>query len=45
MFTTAGNSSPMHSKQARGLVTRYVAKNQVKSLEELKMFNLEGYEF
>ena len=33
----------VYTKHARGLVVRYCAKNQVKTLNEVKGFNLEGY--
>lgn len=31
------------AKKARGLMTRYIMKNQIKSVEELILFNSEGY--
>lgn len=33
----------VYTKHARGLVVRYCAENQVKTLKEVKKFNLEGY--
>lgn len=33
------------AKQARGLMTNFAIKNRISSPEELKGFNLEGYEF
>lgn len=33
----------VYTKHARGLVVRYCAENQVKTLNEVKGFNLEGY--
>ena len=33
------------AKRARGLMTSFIIKNQIKSIEELKKFNEEGYEF
>lgn len=33
----------VYTKHARGLVTRYCAINNVKTLDEVKGFNLEGY--
>lgn len=33
----------VYTKHARGLVTRYCALNEVKTLEEVKAFNLENY--
>lgn len=33
----------VYTKHARGLVTRYCALNEVKTLEEVKGFNLENY--
>lgn len=32
-------------KRARGLMARYLVKNQISSVEEIKSFNLEGYQF
>lgn len=34
-----------YAKKARGLMTRYVAKNRITDAEDLKFFNLEGYSF
>ena len=33
----------VYTKHARGLMIRYCAENQVKTLNEVKGFNLEGY--
>lgn len=33
----------VYTKHARGLVVRYCAENQVKTLDEVKAFNKEGY--
>ena len=33
----------VYSKHARGLVARYCALNEVKTLDEVKGFNLENY--
>lgn len=33
----------VYTKHARGLMVRYCAQNQVKTLDEVKAFNLEGY--
>lgn len=33
------------SKKARGLMTRYLAENKVKSLDDILEFNLDGYRF
>jgi len=35
----------IHAKRARGLMTRYAIKNNIKLVEDLKDFNLEGYSF
>lgn len=35
----------VYTKHARGLMVRYCAQNQVKKLNEVKAFNLEGYRF
>lgn len=34
-----------YAKKARGLMSRFVIKNNIKTVEELKSFNLEGYSF
>lgn len=34
-----------YTKRARGLMVRYIVKNNVQSVEELKGFNYEGYTF
>ncbi len=33
------------AKKARGLMTKYIIQNKIDSIEELKGFNYEGYEF
>ena len=33
----------VYTKHARGLVVRFCAENQAKTLNEVKAFNLEGY--
>jgi cytoplasmic iron level regulating protein YaaA (DUF328/UPF0246 family) len=33
------------AKKARGLMTKYIIQNRIESIEELKGFNYEGYEF
>jgi cytoplasmic iron level regulating protein YaaA (DUF328/UPF0246 family) len=33
------------AKRARGLMTSFIIKNKIETLEELKKFNCEGYEF
>jgi len=33
------------AKKARGLMARYIIENKVESVEQLKSFNLDGYEF
>ncbi len=35
----------VYTKHARGLMVRYCALNQVKTLDQVKAFNLEGYRF
>ena len=34
-----------YAKRARGLMSRYVIENEIKNAEELKAFNLDGYQF
>ena len=33
------------AKKARGLMTNYILKNRISNPDELKLFNMEGYEF
>jgi cytoplasmic iron level regulating protein YaaA (DUF328/UPF0246 family) len=33
------------AKKARGLMTRYIIKNKINSIEDVKGFNLDGYKF
>ena len=33
----------VYTKHARGLVVRFCAENQVKTIDEVKAFNYEGY--
>ena len=33
------------AKKARGLMTNFILKNRIQNPEELKLFNMEGYEF
>lgn len=35
----------MYAKKARGLMARYIIKNKVENIEEIKLFNEEGYYF
>lgn len=35
----------IYAKRARGLMASYIIKNRIENLEELKNFNLEGYEY
>jgi uncharacterized protein len=35
----------MKAKNARGLMSRYIIQNQIENIDELKKFNLDGYEF
>jgi len=34
-----------HAKKARGLMAKFIISNQLKSKEEIKLFDLEGYTF
>ncbi|QAA31484.1 peroxide stress protein YaaA [Clostridium manihotivorum] len=36
---------PVYAKKARGLMARYIIKNKVESLEEIKNFDLEDYSY
>ncbi|GAB6169287.1 peroxide stress protein YaaA [Clostridium carnis] len=35
----------LNAKKARGLMTRYIIKNKFEDIEDIKNFNLEGYEY
>lgn len=35
----------VYAKKARGLMARYIVKNNITSPEELKLFNIDGYQF
>jgi uncharacterized protein len=35
----------IHSKRARGLMTRFIINNRIKEAEDIKEFNVEKYEF
>ena len=34
-----------YSKKARGIMTRYIIKNKIKTVKEIKIFNLDGYRY
>jgi hypothetical protein len=34
-----------YAKKARGLMTRYVIRNRLANVDEIKLFDLEGYSF
>jgi hypothetical protein len=33
------------AKKARGLMARYIIENEISTVEQLKQFDLDGYEF
>ncbi|MDX5726250.1 peroxide stress protein YaaA, partial [Clostridioides difficile] len=33
------------AKKARGMMTKYIVKNRIRDIEELKKFDLEGYKY
>jgi uncharacterized protein len=35
----------LNAKKARGMMTRYIIQNEIEEIEEVKKFNLDGYEF
>ena len=43
IFRQEGKVISVHAKRARGLMVRYVAENQIDSLEGVKQFDWEGY--
>lgn len=45
VFQEEGRVVSVHAKRARGLMARYVAENDVSSVDEIKMFAEEGYAF
>lgn len=44
-FLTEGRQASVYSKQARGLMARYVIKNDILEAGKLSGFNLDGYKF
>ncbi|AIT09896.1 hypothetical protein LO80_07895 [Candidatus Francisella endociliophora] len=40
-FKTIG----IHAKKARGLMTRYILENRIENIEDIKKFDIAGYEF
>jgi len=45
VFREEGRVIAVHAKRARGLMARYVSETGATSLEEIKLFNVEGYSF
>jgi uncharacterized protein len=45
VFQEEGRVISVHAKRARGLMARYVAENDVSSIDGIKMFAEEGYAF
>lgn len=43
IFQDQGRVKAVHAKRARGLMTRFVAENNLTTLEDVKTFNMEGY--
>ncbi|ASG68727.1 hypothetical protein CDV26_10350 [Francisella halioticida] len=41
IFKTIG----IHAKKARGLMTRFILENQIENINDIKKFNVAGYEF
>lgn len=35
----------LNAKRARGMMTRYIIQNEIEEIEDIKNFNLDGYEF
>jgi uncharacterized protein len=40
-----GKVVTIHTKRARGLMVRYLADQQIETLEQIQMFDVEGYRF
>lgn len=45
VFKDDGKIKSVYAKEARGLMTRYVIQNEIDDVEEIKNFNVNGYEF
>ena len=45
VFWQEGRTIALHAKRARGLMVRFLAENQVETLDDLKDFAEEGYTF
>ena len=41
IFKTIG----IHAKKARGLMSRYILENKIENIEDIKTFNMNGYQF
>jgi cytoplasmic iron level regulating protein YaaA (DUF328/UPF0246 family) len=35
----------MYAKHARGAMTRYLIENQLSNIEELKLYDVDGYQY
>ena len=35
----------MYAKHARGAMARYIVQNNLKEIEELKLYNVDGYTY
>ena len=35
----------LNAKRARGMMSRYIIQNEIEDIEDIKKFNLDGYEF
>jgi len=44
-FYTDNKQAAVYSKQARGLMSRYIIENDIEDFEGLEKFDLEGYKF
>eukprot|EP00566_Odontella_aurita_P019965 CAMPEP_0113536272 /NCGR_PEP_ID=MMETSP0015_2-20120614/6161_1 /TAXON_ID=2838 /ORGANISM="Odontella" /LENGTH=291 /DNA_ID=CAMNT_0000435603 /DNA_START=56 /DNA_END=931 /DNA_ORIENTATION=- /assembly_acc=CAM_ASM_000160 len=45
VFQQEGRVIAVHAKRARGLMVRFVAENNIREIESVKLFNAEGYKF
>lgn len=45
IFHEEGKVISVHAKRARGLMVQYISDNKLSSIDELKNFDLEGYQY
>ncbi|MDZ5010801.1 peroxide stress protein YaaA, partial [Clostridium perfringens] len=35
----------LNAKKARGMMTRYIIQNEIEDIQEIKKFDLDGYQY